>query len=228
MSRFNIRSAVLRRASSVVLSSFAFLAATSGQADTDDGAWFVPQNSAVKNVYVGAGASRVDNDIAGTNQDGSVSNVRIDDEDTSTSLIIGYQITDNISVEGGYTDTGETDFRGVSDGSGDSWIAGDVRTKQEADGWEFGLMGRWPIAPRWYALGYVGWYWWKNEETYYENGFVSSDTDKGSDVTFAIGFEYDVGVKDRFVYRIMGSQHKIGNHGDDVVGVGAELIYLFP
>ena len=74
----------------------------------------------------------------------------------------------------------------------------------------------------------MGWYWWKNEETYYENGFVSSDTDKGSDVTFAIGFEYDVGVKDRFVYRIMGSQHKIGNHGDDVVGVGAELIYLFP
>lgn len=204
------------------------LCLTSASAWSADAGWFVPADSGAKNLYLGAGVSRVNNDIVDTNQDGSVSNISKDDEDTSTGLIVGYQITDNISVEGGYTDMGETDFRGVSDGSGDSWFPGSVRTKQEADGWEFGVMGRWPIAPRWYALGYLGWYWWESKETYYESGFISSDTDSGGDVVFAVGFEYDVGVEDRFVYRFMGSQHEIGNDGSDVVGFGAELIYLFP
>ena len=197
-------------------------------AEDDESGWMVPANSAVKNLYLGAGLARVDNDIADSNQDGSVTNVSTDDEDTSASLIIGYQITENIAIEGGYTDTGETDFQGTSDGSGESWVAGSVRTKQESDGWELGIRGRWPIAPRWYAIGYMGWYWWKNEETYFENGFVSSDTESGSDFTYAIGLEYDIGKQDRFVYRFMGSNHKIGSQGDDVMGFGAELIYLFP
>ena len=153
------------------------LAASVSWAEDEDAGWVVPTNSAVKNLYLGAGLARVDNDIAASNQDGSVSNVSTDDEDTSTSLIIGYRINDYLAVEGGYTDTGETDFRGTSDGSGESWVAGSVRTKQEADGWEFGIRGRWPIAPRWYAIGYAGWYWWKNEETYLERNGISNHCD---------------------------------------------------
>ncbi|EGG98773.1 hypothetical protein imdm_1924 [gamma proteobacterium IMCC2047] len=43
-----------------------------------------------------------------------------------------------------------------------------------------------------------------------------------------MGFEYDIGLKDRVVYRFMGSHHKVGDQGYDVNSATAEIVYRFP
>lgn len=196
-------------------------------ATSDDMGWFVPSNTAAKNVYVGVGVGHGRSDSPDSNQDGSVDSISKDKTDSSKSVIVGYQLNDMVAVQGGYKDLGETDFQGNSSG-GPSWSAGPVRTIQEADGWELGMTGRWPISQRWYALGFLGWYWWENEETYIESGFISKSRDSGSDLTYALGFEFDIGAKDRIVYRLMGTHHQVGNDEADVNGFSAEMIYRFP
>ena len=44
----------------------------------------------------------------------------------------------------------------------------------------------------------------------------------------SLGFEFDVGLKDRFVYRFMGSHHAVGDDDYDVNGASAALVYRFP
>lgn len=201
-------------------------------ADNDDEkGWFIPKNTAAKNFYGGIGLGANRNDGPDTNQDGSVTGVNTDESDMTTGLFFGYQVNDNLAVQGGYQDLGESEFSGTADGSGISWTSmGSVRTKQEADGWELGIMGRWPVSERWYALGYIGMFWWENKETYYEGSVVTTATDSGNDVTYALGFEFDHGLKDRIVYRFMGSHHEVGIGDDDydINTASAAVIYRFP
>lgn len=195
--------------------------------DRDGPGWFVPKNSVMKNFYGGIGVGYADSDSPDSNQDGSVSGVSTDDSDIGKGVFFGYQFHDNVAVQAAYRDLGESDFQGNSSG-GPSWDAGAVRTKQEADGWELGVLGRWPVSERWSALGFIGMYWWENKETYYESSGVSSVKQTGSDVTFALGFEYDVGLKDRVVYRFMGSHHAVGDDEYDINSATASVVYRFP
>jgi len=206
---------------------FVFSSVTVLASDDDDKGWFVPSGTAAKNAYVGVGVGQSKSNSPDSNQDGSVTGITTDETDISTGIIFGYQINDNVAIQGGYTNLGETDFQGTSSG-GDSWLAGPVRTLQEADGWEFGVLGRWPISERWYVLGYIGSYWWENKETYTESGFVSTLNETGNDFSYALGFEFDAGLKDRIVYRFMGAHHQVGNDNYDVNGVNAEIVYRFP
>lgn len=205
----------------------AFFSQVAWSSDDDDRGWLVPKGTAAKNMYVGVGIGRNNSDSPDSNQDGSVTGISRDKTDISKGVTVGYQLNDKVAIQGGYKDLGETDFRGVSSG-GPSWSAGPVRTIQEADGWELGVVGRWPISERWYALGFLGWFWWESEETYIESGFVSKWKDSGSDATYALGFEFDCGLKDRIVYRFMGTHHQIGSDDADVNGLSAELVYRFP
>jgi len=196
-------------------------------ADDDDKALFIPSNSAAKNFYGGIALGYGDNDYPLSNQDGSVTGSSRDRHDTVTDFYIGYQFNERLSVQAGHTDLGHSSFKGSSSG-GPSWDAGPVSAKHDADGWELGVMGRWPVAPRWYALGYVGWMWWESKETFVESTGTSVVKESGSDSTYALGFEYDIGLKDRVVYRFMGSHHKVGDQGYDVNSATAEIIYRFP
>ena len=189
--------------------------------------WFIPANTPAKNFYVAFGVGFGDSDSPDSNQDGSVSNISDDETDRTLGFRVGYQINERYAVQGGYKDLGETDFRGDSTG-GPSWTAGPVRTEQDADGWELGILGRWPISQRWYALGFLGWYWWENNEKYTEGSFVSTVSQSGGDATVALGFEFDHGLKDRIVYRFMGSHHQVGDDNYDVNDVAAEVVYRFP
>ena len=212
----------------LLATSFCTGSAMAGE-DDDEKGWFIPKNTPAKNFYGGIGIGANRNDSPDSNQDGSVSGVSTDKNGMSSGVFFGYQINDNVAVEGGYQDLGKSEFNGTASGAGSSWtIAGPVKTKQEADGWELGVMGRWPVSQRWYALGYVGMYWWENKETYYESGFVSSIKETGSDLTYALGFEFDHGLKDRIVYRFMGSHHQVGNDDYNVNTASAQVIYRFP
>jgi OmpA-OmpF porin, OOP family len=197
--------------------------------DGDDSmGWLVPGGTPARNFYAGVGVGVDDIDYPDTNQDGSVSSISDDDTDQFGSAFLGYQINDYVAVQGGYYDFGDSDFSGVSDGSGDSWTPGNVSANLDADGWELGVLGRWPIAPRWYALGFIGWLWWDTNETFIENGFVSESHDSGSDLSYALGLEYDIGRPDRILYRFMLSQHEVDEDELDVNGASAEIVYRFP
>lgn len=187
----------------------------------------VPGNTPAKNFYVGARLGYGDNDYPDSNQDGSVTNVRSESNDTTVALTGGYHINENVAVQAGYHDFGESDFAGDSSG-GDSWEAGPVSALHESDGWELGVMGRWPIADRWYGLGYIGWLWWESKETYVETSATTVVSESGGDVTYALGLEYDVGQRNKWFYRFMGSHHKVGDFGYDVNGVSAEMVWRFP
>lgn len=203
------------------------VAAPAIAADDEEKGWFVPANTPAKNFYVGVGVDVARNDYPDSNQDGSVTSVGTDESGVGSGLFVGYQVNDYVAVQGGYRDLGEAEFTGTSSG-GPSWAAGPVKAEHEADGWELGVMGRWPISARWHALGFVGMFWWESRETYYESGVKSELKESGSDMTYALGFEFDHGLKDRIVYRFMGSHHQVGNDDYDVNGVSAAVIYRFP
>lgn len=214
----------------VVMAAFITMApqlATAADGDDSMG-WLVPGGTPARNFYAGVGVGVNDIDYPDSNQDGSVSSISDDDTDQFGSVFLGYQINDYVAVQGGYYDFGDSDFSGVSDGSGDSWTPGNVSANLDADGWELGVLGRWPIAPRWYALGFVGWLWWDSTETFIENGFVSKEHDSGSDMSYAVGLEYDIGRPDRILYRFMLSEHEVDESGYDIGGATAEIVYRFP
>jgi OOP family OmpA-OmpF porin len=189
--------------------------------------WLIPKGTPAKNFYGGFGMGVAKSDAPDGNQDGSVSDVNTDETGVAAGVFLGYQLFNFLAIQGGYQDLGKSEFSGTSSG-GTSWAPGPVSTKQEAHGWELGVMGRWPISNRWYVLGFVGWFWWESKETYSESFGTGSVTESGSDVTYAVGFEFDHGLKDRIVYRFMASHHEVGNDNYDVTGVSAAVVYRFP
>jgi OOP family OmpA-OmpF porin len=205
------------------------VAATGSLADDEaNGAgWFIPAGTPAKNFYAGVGVDFARNDAPDANQDGSVTGVSTDETGVGAGLFFGYQVNENLAVQGGYRDLADAEFSGTSSG-GPSWAPGAVRTEHEADGWELGIMGRWPVSQRWYALGFVGMFWWESTETYYESAGRSQLKESGSDLTFALGFEFDAGLEDRIVYRFMGTHHRVGDDGYDVNGASAAVVYRFP
>jgi hypothetical protein len=196
--------------------------------DDKEMGWFIPKGTPAKNFYIGARAGIDSNDSPDSNQDGSVTGISKDETGRGKGLILGYQINDNVAIEGGYRKFAKSDFKGESDGSGGSWIKGSVRATHEASAWDLGVLGRWQIAPRWYALGYLGWSWWESKETFFEGAFVSKEQDSGGDAVYAIGLEYDVGLKDRVVYRFMGTHHRVDDSEYEINSATAEIIYRFP
>lgn len=209
----------------VLISSI--LAGPALASDDDDRKGLFMPNGPAKNFYAGIGLGINNNNTPDAWQDGSVTSFNSDKSGIPKKITFGYQINDNFAVEAGYHDLGKSSLTGVSDGSGVSWAPGPIAGTQEAKGWELGVMGRWPISTRWYALGYVGMYWWESKEFYNESGFTSSLKESGSSVSYALGFEYDIGKPDRWVYRFMGSHHEVGNDDYDVNGVNAQIIWRF-
>lgn len=195
--------------------------------DDSDIGWIVPANTGAQNFYGSLKLGAGNNDYPDSNQDGSVTNVSSDDKDTVWAATFGYEVTDNIAVQGAHHNFGESTFVGDSSG-GPSWEAGPVSALHESDGWELGVMGRWPISDRWYAIGYMGWLWWESKETFVETSATSVLEESGSDFSYALGLEYDAGLTDRIVYRFMGSHHKVGDFGYDVNAASAEIVYRFP
>ena len=168
--------------------------------------------------YLGAGFSYNDHgDVLSANNDGSLSNISDDDNGFGFGIIGGYFFNEWVGVEGGYLDLGEADFTSESDGSGISWVAGDVATDFDADGWLFALVGRWPITERFALLGRLGLFSWETTETFTENGVVTEvDKNSDSDAFYGLGFEYDIGVGDKWVLRGDIAQTEVDDDGDTV------------
>jgi hypothetical protein len=190
--------------------------------------WFVPEDSPLKRFYAGVAFGGVFTDYSDTVDDGSVSSVDDEDIGTAATFFFGYRFNDNVSVEAGYSSWDNVDFSAVSDGTGDSWTAGQVGAEFEADVFALVLVGRYPLAPRWTLIGKIGFIHWETTETYYENGFISVDEDNGNSAMIAGAIEYDLGLEQRF--KLLGevAYQRFDSESLDAIGVNFALIYEFP
>lgn len=171
--------------------------------DDEGAAAVVPSGRSERSGFYGGasvGMGMYDDHVA-ANDDGSLSGVSDDDTDFVWKIYGGYSFGRYFGVEAGYRDDGSAFFDGESDGSGDSWIEGDVSAEVEADGWFASALGKLPIADRWSLFAKLGIYGWQTKETYTENGYVSTQEDSGTDVTYGLGVEWDPGNPDDVVLR---------------------------
>ncbi|MCU0224799.1 MAG: outer membrane beta-barrel protein [Acidobacteria bacterium] len=152
--------------------------------------------------YVGGSAGfGIYDDHVPANDDGSLSDVNDDDSDFVWKVYGGYSFGSYFALEGGYRDDGSASFDAQSDGSGDSWAGGDVSAEVETDGWFASALGRLPLGDRWSLFAKVGVYGWSTKETFTENGYVSTDEDSGTDISYGLGAEWDPGNPDDVVLR---------------------------
>lgn len=174
--------------------------AADSQKDDDRGAFWGRFNGKLSLGAMG-GVNNTSN-LVSANDDGSLSGVSTDKRGKGWKLFATYQPWENVGFEFAYSDQGNNSFRGTSAG-GPSWAAGAIGTDHEAHGWELNIYDRIPITDRFTLFVKAGLYGWSSTQTYYENGgaTVTVDKNSGTDPTYGLGFEYDVGVKDRFFWR---------------------------
>jgi hypothetical protein len=135
------------------------------------------------------------------NDDGSLSAVSTDKSSLPRRIFVAYEPWQNIGFQFGYTDLGKDSFKATSSG-GPSWAAGPVHTGHQADGWELTLYDRIPITERYTLILRIGQYFWKSEQTYTDSGGTYPvDKKTGSSLTYGLGFEYDIGIKNYFFWR---------------------------
>lgn len=141
--------------------------------------------------------------VSPNNKGGSLSAISTDKGASGWKLFANYQPWENVGFELAYSDLGKNSFRATADGTDPSWLAGAVGTDHEARGWELNLYDRIPITDRYTLFVKIGLYNWESRQTYYENGgaIVTVDQNSGTKPTFGLGFEYDIGVKNRFFWR---------------------------
>lgn len=202
--------------------------ADSGSSYPGSAGWFVPAGSSFQKFYWGFGYGAMFTDYADSVDDGSVSNVDDGDEGTVFNIYLGYTINDFLSVEAGFASSDDVDYEADSDGSGDSWVAGDVSADYEAEFYSLFLVGRYPVTSRLTLLGRLGLTYWETRESFNENGFTSSQSDSGSSIAVGAGFEYDIGVPDRFKIRGELGYHHINDDDLDVGTASVGVVYDLP
>jgi len=161
----------------------------------------------VGGTYVTAGAWNVKADL---NSDITlVAGVTVDDEDTVASFTVGYQVDENLAVEGGVISSGEVSVSYTGSGSGTylgkaySYSA-DGSVKAETDtSYTLGLKYSSPINDKFDVYGKLGMLFWDLEYSVTGNNTFTYDgtaysiggvfaKDDGSDVYYGIGTSYAV------------------------------------
>ena len=98
----------------------------------------VSVSHAAGGVYVGlnVGQSIYSSDVPDFAflDDGSITSVGLDDSDMGLGLMLGYQFSPYLALEGGYVDVGELSVDMSSDGTGSEYAPGKVTFKEESDG----------------------------------------------------------------------------------------------
>lgn len=116
----------------------------------------------------------------------------LETSDTAYRIFGGYRITRNLGVELFYANLGEADFRGESDGSGDFWFDGPVRSEEDVDGIGLSILGNVTIGRDFNLYGKVGLfaYTWESEFADSEGRFRDRETD--TELMYGAGVSYQV------------------------------------
>ncbi len=164
------------------------------------------------------------------NDDGSLSAIDARDTGFGWHLNAGFAGR-HVGVELGWMDLGSSKFDATSDGSADSWAAGDVSAEVEASGWTLSGLARIPVKPRWVMLARLGLLGWTSKETFVEqigsSTVVSEQEDTGTSLLMGLGFEYDIHNLDHFWIRTELTRAQVDADELPVLGVNGSLVRRF-
>lgn len=150
--------------------------------------------------------------------DGSIISANLDEKDTSFSFTLGYQLTPNFSVEGGYIDLGELHLNAVSDGS-NFYSPGAVNFTVETDGLFFDVKGQLPINEQFSLYGKLGLLQWDGNASISDStGGVSAD---GSDTFFGFGASFNI--NDSLLFNVDYTLYNLDGDDIDVIAVGVQF-----
>ena len=152
--------------------------------------------SAFAGGYVGAGVGQASVDACGDLL--ALGATSCDDEDTGFKFFGGYELNENIAIEGSYTDYGEL-----------SASAGATSVTLEATAFAIAGKGTIPLNDRFSLFAKLGFAFWDAEAS--AIGFGSVDDD-GTDLTY--GFGAEVALSDTIGFR--GEWERLDADGDDV------------
>lgn len=190
--------------------------------------WHMPEDTIFKNCYAGVGAGGMKTNFARSNDDGSVGGDYDKDETSfSGNVFFGYEFNDHLGVEAGFHDVGKSEFNALSTG-GPSWSAGPVSAEHEAEAGSLSAIVRYPINERLTIFGTAGLLWWVSKETFVDNGVTTQQKESGNSATFSGGLEYDIGVRDRFVWRSEIRQFSVDESNYDITQGTFSVVYKFP
>ena len=108
--------------------------------------------------YAGVDVGRSNLRLNGSDLDGAFANqgitssTSIDGHDTNLGANVGYRLSRNLALEGGYIDFGKFDFNAAASAPGADTIQGDYK----AHAWSFSAVGIAPIYDRWSLYGKAG------------------------------------------------------------------------
>ena len=130
--------------------------------------------------------------------DGSITTADLDDSDTSLNISLGYQLTPNFAIEGGYVDLGELAINGTSDGSGFLYAPGPVNFAIAIDGLFLDFKGTLPLNEQFGLYGKIGMLKYDVEVTLADSTGGISISDDDTDSFFGGGISFRIGEKSAF------------------------------
>ena len=150
------------------------------------------------------------------NEDVSISGITFDKEDSTYSINLGYKISDNLSIEGGYTDLGEASLSNTNAVSGTGTFNGSALTvtnligklAAEAKGYTLGMAMDFPINDKVNVVGRAGFFMWEADGTASITG--GSFTYQGT--TYGTGSSWNLGSRDGSdLYVGIGASYKFSD-----------------
>jgi OOP family OmpA-OmpF porin len=158
-----------------------------------------------RGIYVGASYGGTDygqsvakfDDPPDDVSDGSILSGTVDNRDNGWSLLAGYRLGRYFALEGGWTDLGEVQFRGKTDGSGGLYECPggpaqpcDVTVTSETDGFFVVGVGTLPLG-RFGLFGQLGFYARKSDFRVEDGrpGAFDASTDSAESM-YGVGVEY--------------------------------------
>ena len=153
--------------------------------------------------------------------DGSITSASLDDSDTSLSLTLGYQLTPNLSLEGGYIDFGEFAVNATSDGSGFLYVPGPVTAKAATDGLFFDVKGQLPLNELFSLYGKFGFLKWDADVTLSDSAFSVTESTDDNDTFFGIGGSFNI--NNSMALNVDYTLYKLDDLDVDVFSVGIQL-----
>lgn len=165
--------------------------------------------------YIGGNYGRTlesidDGKIANSIIGGGLTNLEDEDSDRGYKFFVGYQFNDYVALEAGYADLGDFGLRAarVPD-------TGTLTGETSYKGYNFDVVGTWPLTARLSAFGRVGAFHYETEENYVGTESLAaslSRDDKDTGYKFGAGLEYSF--TERLSARIEAERYRI----DDMLG----------
>jgi len=210
----------MNKISQIILSASLLTCSSSYAADANT-------TTTQNNFYVGGAVGIATADISSSD---IPDNYSLDDSDTSLKFFVGYKLSDNFSIEGGYIDLGEMS---ISNSYTESLVNFNEKTIAESNAFIVNIKGHYALSDSASVYAKVGVASWDIEGTEKFTATIPSQNisqsysedvydESGTDVFFGVGIGFDLGD-----FQLFGEyeKFKIDDENVDVLSIGATYYF---